>query len=111
MLRADALLVSGVEADVVCACVRRTRAEREKERERERVESAAVWRRHQEIGARSGSMASSHGRSDLRFADWMASLPQSMHTIPLTNLAIPGRFLPGSPQTSPWADLFLLLFF
>uniref|UniRef100_A0A3B4ZIC7 Phosphatidylinositol specific phospholipase C X domain containing 3 n=1 Tax=Stegastes partitus TaxID=144197 RepID=A0A3B4ZIC7_9TELE len=35
-------------------------------------------------------MASSHGRSDLRFADWMASLPQSMHTIPLTNLAIPG---------------------
>ncbi|CAF88493.1 unnamed protein product [Tetraodon nigroviridis] len=43
-------------------------------------------------------MASSHGRSDLRFADWMASLPQSMHTIPLTNLAIPGRFLLGSPQ-------------
>lgn len=38
----------------------------------------------------SSSMASSHGRSDLRFADWMASLPQSMHTIPLTNLAIPG---------------------
>ncbi|XP_071399162.1 PI-PLC X domain-containing protein 3, partial [Centroberyx affinis] len=35
-------------------------------------------------------MASSHGRSDLRFADWMASLPQSMHNIPLTNLAIPG---------------------
>lgn len=39
-----------------------------------------------------GSMASSHGRSDLRFADWMASLPQSMHTIPLTNLAIPGKW-------------------
>ncbi|CAG5924077.1 unnamed protein product [Menidia menidia] len=35
-------------------------------------------------------MASSHGRSDMRFADWMASLPQGMHTIPLTNLAIPG---------------------
>ncbi|KAG7237580.1 hypothetical protein INR49_032197 [Caranx melampygus] len=38
-------------------------------------------------------MASSHGRSDLRFADWMASLPQSMHTIPLTNLAIPDSCL------------------
>ncbi|PWA15800.1 hypothetical protein CCH79_00008912 [Gambusia affinis] len=35
-------------------------------------------------------MASSHGRSDLRFADWMASLPQSMHTVPLANMAIPG---------------------
>ncbi|KAJ3603469.1 hypothetical protein NHX12_028215 [Muraenolepis orangiensis] len=35
-------------------------------------------------------MASSHGRCDLRFADWMASLPQTMHSIPLTNLAIPG---------------------
>lgn len=81
------------------ACVRGKR-----ESERERVESAPVWRRHQEIGARSGSMASSHGRSDLRFADWMASLPQSMHTIPLTNLAIPGRFLLNLP---PWAYLFL----
>lgn len=29
----------------------------------------------------------------MRFADWMASLPQSMHTIPLTNLAIPGTCL------------------
>lgn len=45
-----------------------------------------------------GSMASSHGRSDLRFADWMASLPQSMHTIPLTNLAIPGRCSFPLPQ-------------
>uniref|UniRef100_A0A3Q2PTM6 Phosphatidylinositol-specific phospholipase C, X domain containing 3 n=1 Tax=Fundulus heteroclitus TaxID=8078 RepID=A0A3Q2PTM6_FUNHE len=35
-------------------------------------------------------MASSHGRSDLRFADWMASLPQSMHAVPLANMAIPG---------------------
>lgn len=77
----------------VCVCVR---ADAEKEREkvgREREESAPGWRRHQKIGARYSSMASSHGRSDLRFADWMASLPQSMHTIPLTNLAIPGRFL------------------
>lgn len=72
--------------------------EKEEERERESGVSAPGWRRHQEIGARYGSMASSHGRSDLRFADWMASLPQSMHTIPLTNLAIPGRFLLGSPE-------------
>lgn len=81
----------------------RARACAESEREgrqggRESGVSAPGWRRHQEIGARYGTMASSHGRSDLRFVDWMASLPQSMHTIPLTNLAIPGRFLLGSPQ-------------
>lgn len=39
---------------------------------------------------KAGSMASSHGRVDQRFVDWMSSLPASMHTIPLTNLAIPG---------------------
>lgn len=36
-------------------------------------------------------MASSHGKSELRNADWMSSLPESMHSIPLTNLAIPGK--------------------
>ncbi|KAJ8285373.1 hypothetical protein GJAV_G00026080 [Gymnothorax javanicus] len=35
-------------------------------------------------------MASSHGKNELRYADWMASLPQNIHSIPLTNLAIPG---------------------
>lgn len=38
-----------------------------------------------------GGMASSHGKSEPRFADWMANLPESMHSIPLTNLAIPGK--------------------
>lgn len=81
---------------VCCGVCVRADAEKEREKgggEREREESAPGWRRHQEIGARYSSMASSHGRSDLRFADWMTSLPRSMHTIPLTNLAIPGRFL------------------
>lgn len=36
-------------------------------------------------------MAASHGRNELKFADWMATLPESIHSIPLTNLAIPGR--------------------
>ncbi|OCU02569.1 hypothetical protein XELAEV_180083322mg, partial [Xenopus laevis] len=34
-------------------------------------------------------MASSQGRSDLQFADWMASLPERIHRVPLTSLAIP----------------------
>lgn len=38
-----------------------------------------------------GGMASSHGKNEHRFADWMANLPESMHSIPLTNLAIPGK--------------------
>lgn len=61
-----------------------------KEREGERERKTETESAHSRFGA-GGSMASSHGRSDLRFADWMASLPQGMHTIPLTNLAIPGR--------------------
>ncbi|KAJ8260743.1 hypothetical protein COCON_G00164660 [Conger conger] len=35
-------------------------------------------------------MASSEGKQELRLADWMASLPEHMHSTPLTNLAIPG---------------------
>ncbi|KAE8636414.1 hypothetical protein XENTR_v10002982 [Xenopus tropicalis] len=35
-------------------------------------------------------MASSQGRSDLQFAEWMASLPERIHRVPLTSLAIPG---------------------
>ncbi|KAM4708616.1 PI-PLC X domain-containing protein 3 [Discoglossus pictus] len=35
-------------------------------------------------------MASSQGKSDLQFADWMASLPERIHSVPLTSLAIPG---------------------
>lgn len=46
-------------------------------------------RRHRD----SGAMASSHGKHELRFADWMASLPGNLHNIPLTNLAIPGECL------------------
>ncbi|KAH0520591.1 PI-PLC X domain-containing protein 3 [Microtus ochrogaster] len=37
-------------------------------------------------------MASSQGKNELKFADWMATLPESIHSIPLTNLAIPGRY-------------------
>ncbi|MXQ79052.1 hypothetical protein E5288_WYG000594 [Bos mutus] len=37
-------------------------------------------------------MASSQGKNELKFADWMATLPESIHSIPLTNLAIPGTF-------------------
>ena len=37
------------------------------------------------------TMASSQGKNELKFADWMATLPESIHSIPLTNLAIPGR--------------------
>lgn len=37
-----------------------------------------------------GTMASSQGKNELKFADWMATLPESIHSIPLTNLAIPG---------------------
>lgn len=70
--------------------------EREKEGEGEsartvRVCSKAPVPENVRIAVHSSSMASSHSRSDHRFADWMSSLPQSMHTIPLTNLAIPGR--------------------
>ncbi|XP_034773728.2 PI-PLC X domain-containing protein 3 [Acipenser ruthenus] len=39
---------------------------------------------------KSGAMASSQGKNELRFADWMASLPESIQSMPLTNLAIPG---------------------
>ncbi|NXM39478.1 PLCX3 protein, partial [Gymnorhina tibicen] len=35
-------------------------------------------------------MASSQGKNELLFADWMAALPGSLHSTPLTNLAIPG---------------------
>ncbi|XP_073538156.1 PI-PLC X domain-containing protein 3 [Phyllobates terribilis] len=35
-------------------------------------------------------MASSQGKSDLQFAEWMASLPERIHRVPLTSLAIPG---------------------
>ncbi|XP_069483301.1 PI-PLC X domain-containing protein 3 isoform X1 [Ambystoma mexicanum] len=35
-------------------------------------------------------MASSQGKSDMEFADWMATLPENIHSVPLTNLAIPG---------------------
>ncbi|NXU41932.1 PLCX3 protein, partial [Drymodes brunneopygia] len=35
-------------------------------------------------------MASSQGKNELLFADWMAALPDSLHSTPLTNLAIPG---------------------
>lgn len=83
----------------VCVCTA-VRVWSRRERARERIPG---WRRHRERGARlgtarHGSMASSRGRSDLRFADWMSSLPQSMHSIPLTNLAIPGRCSPPRAQ-------------
>lgn len=43
-------------------------------------------------------MASSQGKNELKLADWMATLPESIHSIPLTNLAIPGRCpLPLAP--------------
>lgn len=42
-------------------------------------------------GTPTGTMASSQGKNELKFADWMATLPESIHSIPLTNLAIPGR--------------------
>ncbi|KAJ8402009.1 hypothetical protein AAFF_G00372440 [Aldrovandia affinis] len=35
-------------------------------------------------------MASCEGKHELRLADWMASLPEHMHSMPLTSLAIPG---------------------
>ncbi|CAH2296426.1 PI-PLC X domain-containing 3 [Pelobates cultripes] len=35
-------------------------------------------------------MASSQGKSDLQAADWMATLPEHIHRVPLTCLAIPG---------------------
>lgn len=41
-------------------------------------------------GSSSSSMASSQGKNELLFADWMAALPDSLHSTPLTNLAIPG---------------------
>lgn len=67
----------------MCLCV-------ERKRERALQVGAGTGQGERSV-VQGGSMASSHGRSDLRFADWMASLPQSMHTIPLTNLAIPGK--------------------
>ncbi|RMC16665.1 hypothetical protein DUI87_06604 [Hirundo rustica rustica] len=36
-------------------------------------------------------MASSQGKNELLFADWMAALPGSLHSAPLTNLAIPAK--------------------
>lgn len=42
-------------------------------------------------GTQTSTMASSQGKNELKFADWMATLPESIHSIPLTNLAIPGR--------------------
>lgn len=36
-------------------------------------------------------MASFQGKGELRHADWMANLPANLHTLPLTNLAIPGE--------------------
>ncbi|KAL7827231.1 hypothetical protein SRHO_G00329490 [Serrasalmus rhombeus] len=36
-------------------------------------------------------MASSQGKAELRHADWMATLPENLHALPLTNLAIPGE--------------------
>lgn len=44
-----------------------------------------------------GGMASSQGKNELRFADWMAALPDSIHGTPLTNLAIPGKGCPEGP--------------
>lgn len=35
-------------------------------------------------------MASFQGKGELRHTDWMANLPANLHTLPLTNLAIPG---------------------
>ncbi|KAF7250188.1 PI-PLC X domain-containing protein 3, partial [Varanus komodoensis] len=35
-------------------------------------------------------MASSQGKTELKFADWMATLPEGIHNVPLSNLAIPG---------------------
>lgn len=43
-------------------------------------------------GKQTSTMASSQGKNELKFADWMATLPESIHSIPLTNLAIPGRY-------------------
>ena len=43
-------------------------------------------------------MASSQGKNELKFADWMATLPESIHSIPLTNLAIPGRRAEALPR-------------
>lgn len=51
------------------------------------------------VGERSGygGMASSQGKNEPRFADWMAALPDSICSTPLTNLAIPGRAAPAFP--------------
>ena len=52
------------------------------------------------VGERSGyggGMASSQGKNEPRFADWMAALPDSIRSTPLTNLAIPGRAAPTFP--------------
>ncbi|KAM7320799.1 hypothetical protein ACRRTK_020052 [Alexandromys fortis] len=43
-------------------------------------------------GKQTSTMASSQGKNELKFADWMATLPESIHSIPLTNLAIPVSF-------------------
>jgi len=116
VLHADVLLLKGVWTRLcVCVCVCVCVREREKwgcvwaylcvcecldrEGDRERALQVGAGTGPGELSLVQGaSMASSHGRSDLRFADWMASLPQGMHTIPLTNLAIPGRcFFPLPP--------------
>ncbi|KFO29158.1 PI-PLC X domain-containing protein 3 [Fukomys damarensis] len=46
-------------------------------------------------------MASSQGRNELKFADWMATLPESIHSIPLTNLAIPAEGARSRGQRFP----------
>lgn len=57
--------------------------------------AAAACQPAEQCGTRSAhatcTMASSQGTNELKFADWMATLPESIHSIPLTNLAIPGR--------------------
>lgn len=68
-----------------------TARERERGEEERALQVGAGTGPGEGSAERRGSMASSHGRSDLRFADWMASLPANMHRIPLTNLAIPGK--------------------
>lgn len=50
----------------------------------------ASWSERRRRYSCGGSMASSQGKNELLFADWMAALPGSLHSTPLTNLAIPG---------------------
>lgn len=54
-------------------------------------------------------MASSQGKVELKFADWMASLPESIHSVPLANLAIPGKNRSRWGEDREGALIFLLL--